>query len=383
MAKHISEREIELPEGEIGRLLKIAVENKDIISLGPGEPDFPAPPQIVAETKRIASLVNHYSPPVGRTELREAVAKKLKKENKIKASLENVLITTGSQEGLLLATMCAADATEQIIVPDPSFLGYTPTVELMDAVPMPLHLREEDNFEIVPDDLEKLISKKTSAIIINTPANPTGSVLKKKTLEEIADIAVNHDVYIFSDEAYEDIIYEGRHFSVGSLSGMEDYVLSLFTFSKSHAMCGYRIGYCSGPKELIEAMSKAKIYTTLSTPTISQLLALKALSMKKDYTLKMVKEYRRRRNMLVKRLNELGFVTRHPEGAFYTFSNISEYDKNDRRFAKVILNKAKVAMVPGSDFGVYGSGYVRCSFATKYELIEKAMDRIGNFLKKH
>lgn len=375
---------MELPDAIIGQLLEIAVEHKDIISLGPGEPDFPAPQLLIDYTKEIIHLATHYSPPIGRHELREAVIKKVRNQNRIKADLDNVLITTGSQEGLLLALLCATDATEQIILPSPSFLGYLPAIELCDAVPMPVQLKEENKFELQADDVEKLINKKTSAIIINTPCNPTGNVMSKKALEELADVAVNHDLYIFSDEAYEHIIYDNaKHVSIGSLNGMEDYAVSFFTFSKSYAMCGFRVGYCIAPADLIAAMAKSHTYTTLSTPTISQMVAAKALSLPHVHTQKMVDEYNRRRKMLVKRLNELGFRTIMPQGAFYAFSNIQDFEKDDRKFAKVLLNKAKVAVVPGSEFGVYGSGYVRCSYATKYELIEEAMNRLERFLRKY
>ncbi len=382
--RQISEREEELPYGIIDKLIEIAVEHKDVISLGPGEPDFPLPKPLVKEVKRIAHLVNHYSPTGGRHELKEAIIKKLKKENRIKAGIDSVAVTTGAMEGLLLSMMCAMDATEQIIIPNPGYMGYVPCAELVDAVPMPLQLLEENKFEPIPDDIEKLINSKTVALLINTPANPTGNVIRKSTLEEIADLAVEHDIYIFSDEAYEHIIYDkAKHVSIGSLNGMRDYVLSLFSFSKSYAMCGFRVGYATGPPELIKAIEHAHTYTTLSTPTISQMLATKALSVSKKYTQDMVKEYKRRRNLIVKRLNELGFVTHTPQGAFYTFSNIQNFSNSSRKFAQDLLKKGKVAVVPGIEFGNYGEGFIRCSYATKYELIEKAMGRIEKFLKKY
>lgn len=381
--RHISERETELPDAMIGRLMQIAAERKDVISLGPGEPDFPAPSAIVAHTKKIAHLVNHYSPPEGRAELREALARKLKKKNGINVDPSNIIVTSGSQEALMLAMMCSTDANEQVIIPDPGYMGYAPCADLIYAVPVSVRLREENNFEVVPDDIERLISKKTAAIIINSPSNPTGAVLKKSILEEIAQIAIDHDLYVISDEAYEDIIYGEKHVSIGSLNGMEDYAVSLFTFSKSHAMCGYRVGYCAAPAELVKAMTKSHVYTSLSASTLSQMLALEALSLRGDHIAKMVKEYDRRRNMLVKRLNAMNFVTPMPKGAFYAFSSIQNFEKDSRKFAMALLEKAKVAVVPGSEFGKYGEGFVRCSFATKYELIEKAMDLIEEFLNKH
>ncbi len=381
--KHISERELELPDAVIGQLLEIAAEHKEIISLGPGEPDFPAPPQIVAYTKKIADKCNHYSPPGGRHELKEAIAKKLRKENKIKCSSENIIVTTGSQEALLLGIAASLDVAEQVIIPSPSFLGYLPTAEMFTAQPIVVPLKESNNWELDADDLKKVADrKKTGALIINTPSNPTGNVISKKTLEEIADVAVEFDFYIFSDEAYEKIIYDKKHVSIGSLNGMQDYVITLQTFSKSYAMCGYRVGYACGPEEIIKAMTKMQPYSTISAPTISQMLGIKALKMGNAYTRAMVKEYRRRRNLVYKRLNEIGLATKKPEGAFYTFSNIKRFDKNSMHFSRNLIKKIKVAVMPGSEFGRFGEGYVRCSYATDYRLIAKAMDRMERFLRK-
>jgi len=381
--KHISERESELPEAMIGQLIEIASEHKDIISLGPGEPDFPAPKAIVEYTKKIAGKCNHYSPPGGRRELKEAIAKKLRKENKIRCDVSNIAVTTGSQEALLLGIAASLDVSEQVIIPSPSFLGYLPTAEIFTAQPVAVPLRESNNWELDPDDLKKVADrKKTGALIINTPANPTGGVLSKKTLEEIADLAVEFDFYVFSDEAYEKIIYEKKHFSMGSLNGMQDYVITLQTFSKSHAMCGYRLGYACGPEEIIKAMTKMQPYSTICAPTISQMLGVKALQMGDAYTKQMVREYRRRRDLIHRRLNDMELATKKPEGAFYAFSNIKKFDKNSIRFSREMIKKIKVAAMPGSEFGRFGEGYIRCSYATDYRLIEKAMDRMEKFLRK-
>lgn len=376
---HISERELELPDAVIGNLIRIAAEDKKIISLGPGEPDFSAPPAIAEYTKKIAGVVNHYSPPGGRHDLKEAIVKKLQKENRIRCSSENIVVTSGSQEALLLAAACTLDVSEQMIIPNPSFLAYLPTIELFNAAPAFVKLDEEEKFEINPDNVKKLIGKKTEAILINTPANPTGGVIRKKTLEELADIAVDRDLYIFSDEAYEKIIYDAKHISAASLNGMEDYVVTFQTFSKTYAMCGYRLGYVCAPANLAEAMTKTHVYSTICAPTISQMLGVKALALSDAYTKKMVREYRRRRDMLVSRLNEMGMNTTMPEGAFYTFSKIPS--KDSRRFALSLLRKAHVAVVPGIEFGSYGEGYIRCSYATDYRMIEKALDRMEKLVK--
>ncbi len=379
----ISEREQDLPDVLIPELLAIAAERKDIISLGPGEPDFITPKPILDHVKNVIGKSTHYSAPAGRTDLREALVKKLKKENKINVDLENVAVGCGSQELLFASFLASLDVNEEVIVPNPGYLGYVPAIELVDAVPIYVKLDEEDNFEFNPERIKEAITKKTKVIIINTPGNPTGTVLSKKVLEEIAEIAVEKDVYVFSDEAYEKLIYGKKHISIGSLNGMNDYVATFHTFSKSYAMAGFRVGYVSGPKPLVDAIIKSKHYVSIAPPNLSQLLALKALTISKSYISQMVKEYNKRRLYMVNRLNKLGFKTIMPNGAFYAFSNVKHLTSNTLEFARKLLREAKVAVVPGTDFGKYGEGYLRFSYATKMPLIKEALDRIEAFLKQN
>ncbi|MBN1645199.1 aminotransferase class I/II-fold pyridoxal phosphate-dependent enzyme [Candidatus Woesearchaeota archaeon] len=381
----ISEREEELPDVEIGKLLEIAVEHPEIISLGPGEPDFPAAKEIVEHTKKIAGKVNHYSPPGGRIEFKKEIVKKLKKENKIDVTESQIVVTCGSQEALLLATACTLDVSEQILLPNPGYMGFLPTFELFNANPKFIELKEETGYSINPDDVKKQINKKkTKVLLINSPANPTGNVLSRNILEELADIAIENDLYIFSDEAYEKIIYDDtKHISIASLNGMSQYAVTFHTFSKTAAMCGYRLGYVAAPHKLADAIKNTHIYSTVCAPTISQLLGIKALQMGNKYVNKMVKEYDRRRRMLIPKLNDLGITTPMPKGAFYGFGNITAFEKNSKKFCLNMIKKAKVAAVPGIDFGPAGEGHVRFSFATDYKLIEKALDRIEGFLHKY
>ncbi len=379
---HISERELQLPDAVIGKLLKIAAEDREIISLGPGEPDFITPKPILDYAKKIIGKATHYSAPNGKEELREVISKKLKKENKIYADAEDIIVTTGSQEGIFAALFTALDPTEQVIIQNPGYLGYIPIIDLIEAVPVGVRLREEHGFELEADAVKEAIDKKkTKVLLINTPANPTGNVLSKQTMEELADIAVEHDLLIFSDEAYEDLVYDKKHVSFGSLNGVQDRVVTFHTFSKSYAMAGFRLGYMHGPSDFIKAAAMPHHYMTLAPPHLSQWMALKALSLPKHYTNEMVLEYDRRRRYIAPRLNELGLKTHMPDGAFYTFSRISEVTKmNSYDFSKDLLNKAKVAVVPGSEFGKYGEGYIRCSYATKLPLIKEAMERIEKYL---
>jgi aminotransferase len=386
--KEVSERERDLPLALIGKLLKIASERKDIISLSIGEPDFDAPKPIIQEIKKIAknykkNRLTHYTAPAGIPQLREAIVKKLKKENRIKVNPDQVLVTAGSQEALFAGFLSTLDPTEGVILQNPGYLGYIPAIELCNGVPQHVKVTEENHFEIDPDQIKKAITKKSRVILLNSPNNPTGNVIRKKVLEEVADIAVDKDLYVFSDEAYEKLIYdEKKHVSIGSLNGMEEYVATFQTFSKSYAMCGFRIGYVAGPKELIAAMKNSIHYVTLCPPNISQQVAIKALQIPEKHVQKMVTEYDRRRKFIVKRLNEIGLKTRMPGGAFYAFANTKGYAKNSIKFTQELMKKAKVATVPGTEFGKYGEGYTRFSYATKYSNIQLAMNRLEKFLKK-
>jgi aminotransferase len=378
---HLSEREEQLPDQAIEKLIELMVEHPDVLSLGPGEPDFPLPKPLIAEVKRLSNQVNHYATAGGLKELREAICRKVKRDNKISAHPENVVVTCGSQEALLLSAACTLDVSEEILVPNPGFMGFLPSFELFNAAVDSYPLSADNDFEPDPDEIEKLIDKKTRVILVNSPANPTGNVISRKVMEEIADIAVDHDLAIFSDEAYEQIIYDCvKHVSPASLNGMQDRVFTFQSFSKTYAMCGFRLGYVVAPEKAAAAVKKTHIYSTICAPTLSQKLGIKALSLPKKYTHNMVNEYDKRRKVIVRRLNDMGLSTPNPKGAFYTFSNIKHISKNSSKFAFDLLKKQKVAVVPGSDFGTEGEGFIRCSFATKLPTIQKALDRIEKFI---
>lgn len=379
---HISERDLQLPELEFPKIFKRVINDKSVISLGPGEPDFVTPAPLIAYARKVIGNSTHYSEPAGLLELREAIVRDVARKNKIKTSAENVLVTCGSQEALFSALLTSIDPSEEVIVPSPGYVGYVPAIELVNGVPKFLKLNAEDNFSVNPDLLRKLITKKTEVIILNSPSNPTGNVLSRKILEEVADIAIEKDLWIFSDEAYEDIVYDGvKHVSIGSLNGMHEHAVTFKTFSKSYAMCGFRLGYCIGPQKFISEMTKDHHYLTLTAPHISQLMGIRALGLPRKYIGSMVREYKRRRNFIVSRLNEIGLRTQMPSGAFYTFSDISQFGNNSSAFARGLLNRAKVAVIPGSEFGPFGEGFVRCSFATKFEKIKEGVERIEKFLK--
>ncbi len=383
----LSERASQLPESEMPEIMKIAEENSSIISLGPGEPDFDTPKSVVEACKQALDKgYTHYSPPGGRHELKDAIAKKLEKENKIPISNPHheICVTAGSTEAILLANMCLVDAGQEIIIPNPGFLTYKPTVELMQGFALDLHLKHESGFQIDTEELKKQINPKTRALILCTPSNPTGTVLKKKVLEEISDIAIENNLIVLADEAYEKFVYDGaKHVSIASLNGMFEHVLTLQTFSKTYAMPGFRVGYACGPKWLIDRISKLALYSSVSPSTANQLAAKFALENVHKEIEEMAEEYNKRRKYILKRLSTINglHVEVEPEGAFYVFPLI-QVEKSSRQLAHYLLQEAKVLAVPGNEFGTGGEGFLRFSYATALPKIATAMDRIEDAMNK-
>ena len=377
---HLSKREEQLPEPAIESVL--GNKDKKIISLGPGEPHFKLPAPLLSHARKLVASSNHYTAPGGLLELRQAICKKLKKDNKIHARPENVVVTSGSQEALMIACAVSLDISDQILLPNPSYMAFLPTVELFSAKPQFFNLCEEHDFEPNPDEIQKQINSKTRVILLNSPANPTGNVIRRKILEEISDIAVDNDLTVFSDEAYERITYERKHVSIGSLNGMQDRTFTFQSFSKTFAMCGFRLGYVCAPEDAAAAIRKTHLYTTICAPTLSQKLGIRALSLPQKYTDNMVREYARARKIVHSRLNNMGLSTPLPHGAFYAFSNVSHINKNSAQFALDLFRKEKVAVIPGSDFGTNGEGHIRVSFAGEISKIKEGLERMEQFISE-
>lgn len=378
----LSERVQELPDSEFENIMRIAKEDKSVISLGPGEPDFDAPaPVINATVRALQEGKTHYASIPGLPALREKIARKLKKENHITLDdpMNEICVTAGSTEALLMGLLTVVDAGEEVLVPNPAFLAYTPMVDLVTGEPVSYKLSDKDGFQIHPEEMNGKITKKTRAIILNTPSNPTGTVLKKKVLEEIADIAVENDLIVFSDEAYEKFCFgKGKHVSMASLNGLHDHVLTFHSFSKSYAMPGFRLGYVAGHHELVKKMSQIHIYTSLAASTANQYGAMAALDMNKTNVERMKKSYDERRKLTLKLLKDTPslHVEVEPEGAFYVFPRITSTKQNSSQFVHTLLKKARVLMVPGNEFGKHGEGFVRISYATGKDKIKEAFERL-------
>ena len=381
----ISERELELPRTQFVEIMKIAEERKDIISLGPGEPDFDTPKHIREFTKKQIDLgKTHYTPIGGLSEVKGALAKKLKKENRISVDPEKQLIVTvGAKESILLSLMALLDPGESAVVPNPGYLAYIPIIDSLNGRPISVQLKPEEGWEYDLDRVKKQITDKTTLLILNSPSNPTGTVFSRKKLEEIAEFAIENCLIILSDEAYEKFVYnEAKHISIGSLNGMGNHVVSIYSFSKTYAMPGFRVGYAAGPKDIIEAMTRLKLGTTLSTPTVSQLAAKYAVESTQKPVQNMLREYSRRRKLIYTRVQEIGFDCQKPDGAFYLFPSIKKFGMSSVKFSKYLLEKAKVLVIPGTEFGKYGEGFIRLSYATEYHKIEEAMDRVEKAVKR-
>ncbi|MEA3254820.1 MAG: aminotransferase class I/II-fold pyridoxal phosphate-dependent enzyme [Candidatus Altiarchaeota archaeon] len=380
----ISKRVAEIPFSGIRKFFELVQKSKDVVSLGVGEPDFPTPePLKDAGIRAIENDFTSYTSNYGLLELREKIAEKLMKKNSIDRNPENeVLITVGVSEALDIAVRAILNPGDEVLVPEPSYVSYKPSVWFAHGNPVPVPSSEVNEFRVQIEDIKKKITKKTKAIIIASPNNPTGSVLRKKDLEEISDLVIEKDLIAISDEIYEELIYdEERHYSIGSFNGMEDNTITLNGFSKAYAFTGWRIGYAAGNSEVIEAMMKIHQYTMLCAPSISQYAALDAFGYVNQVR-DMVKEYDRRRRLLVKGLNEIQNISCiTPKGAFYAFPNIRETGINSEKFAEKLLKEGGVAVVPGSTFGECGEGYIRCSYSVSREHINEALKRIERFME--
>jgi aminotransferase len=361
------------PPSLIGEILKISSEYKDVISLGLGEPDFDTPPHIIeAGIKALKEGHTHYTSNMGMMELREAIKDKLKKDNSIDVTIDEVLATMGAGTAIDLLMRTVLNPGDEVIVQDPGYFNYIYIGAFVGAAVVPLHVKEENDFSVNPEDLEDKISEKTKLLIINSPANPTGSVISEKDLKRIADIAIDYDLLVLTDEIYEKLIYDESHFSVLSMPEMKERCILVNGFSKAYAMTGWRIGYAAGCKEIIEKMGIMQVYSGICPPALSQIAAAAALKGNQQCVKDMLKEYDKRRKYLVSRLNEMGIPTVMPKGAFYAFPNISSLGKSEEVW-KLFLENG-VAVTPGTAFGTYAEDYVRISYANSMENIGKALD---------
>jgi aspartate aminotransferase len=365
----------------------------DVVDFGVGEPDFDTPENVKeAAKKAIQSGFTKYTPASGTDELKEAVIEKFKKDNGLVYEKSQVLISCGAKHSLYNIAEALFDPGDEVIIPSPYWVSYPDQVILNDATPVIVETTEEEGFKLSAKKLEKAVTRKTKAVVLNSPSNPTGLAYDRKTIEEIAAVAVKHKLYVISDEIYEKLIYDGfRHFSIASLGPeIKDLAIVVNGVSKSHAMTGWRIGYAAGPKDVITAMANIQSQSTSNPTSISQKAAVEALRGPQDFTQTMNIEFDRRRKYMVERLNRIpGMSCLMPVGAFYAFPRVSPLfgkSVNGKRIrsssdlAAYLLEEAKVALVSGDAFGA--DAYIRLSYATSLETIVKGLDRIEQAANK-
>jgi aminotransferase len=369
----------------IRKLFELASKMKDVINLGLGEPDFNTPEHIKAAAKKaLDENFTHYTPNVGMPELREAVAEKLKRENGINVNPESeVMVTNGATQALTLSILAILNEGDEVLIPSPTFVSYSAAVIFAGGVPVEVETKEEEKFRVNVEELEKHVSGRTKALIISTPNNPTGSILTRRNLEELADFAVKHDLIVISDEVYEKIVYEEPHCSIASLNGMRERTITVNAFSKTYAMTGWRLGYLAAPEQIVGEIVKLQMYTAVCATSFAQRAAVEALRGPQNFVEEMRKEYARRRELVYSRINGMPKISAiKPKGAFYIFPNIKATGMTSEEFSSYLIQEARVATVPGRAFGQYGEGYIRISYAASYEKLEEAMDRISEALNK-
>ncbi len=365
----------------------------DVVDFGVGEPDFDTPENVKqAGIKAIRDGFTKYTPAGGTDELKEAVVEKFKKDNGLQYEKSQILISCGAKHSLYNIAEALFDPGDEVIIPSPYWVSYPDQVLLNDAVPVIVETTEEEGFRLSAKKLEQAVTNKTKALVLNSPSNPTGLAYDRKTLEEIAGIAVKNKLYVISDEIYEKLLYDGfRHYSIASLGAdIKSLTIVVNGVSKSHSMTGWRIGYAAGPKDVIAAMANIQSQSTSNPASISQKAALEALRGPQDFIGSMNVEFDRRRKYMVERLNRIqGLSCLMPVGAFYAFPRVSRlYGKsaggkrivNSTDFATYLLEEAKVALVSGDAFGA--DAYIRLSYATSMENITKGLDRIEQAVAK-
>ena len=381
--QRLSERVRAVPPSGIRKFFDVIATMPDVISLGVGEPDFTTPPQVIEEGVRsLRAGRTHYTSNYGTLELRRALAGHIERLYGIRYEPEGeICITVGASEALACALAAIVDPGDEVILHEPSYVAYLPAILFNGGEPILVPTTAADGFELDPADVEAAISRRTKAIFLGYPCNPTGAVLDIERLQAIADIAVRHDLLVVSDEIYDRLVYGGhQHVPISALPGMRERTIMLGGFSKAYAMTGWRVGYACAPRDLLEGLLKVHQYQIMSAPTVAQDAAVVALAGAEQDVQRMVEEYDRRRRMFVRGLNEIGLPTAEPKGAFYAFPSIRPTGLSSEEFSERLLFEHQVAAVPGSAFGPSGEGHVRMTLATGYEQLQEALARIGRFV---
>ncbi len=380
----LSDRVLNMKPSGIRKFFDLAAQMDDVISLGVGEPDFQTPWSIrkaainVLERKRIIYTANS-----GLMELRNSIARYLKRKNNLEYDGEHeIIVTVGGSEAIDMAIRGVVNPGDEVLIVEPSFVCYAPIVELTCGVPVPIPTKEENKFKLTAQELREKITDKTKLLILPYPNNPTGGIMTREDLEEIAEVLRGTDIMVLSDEIYSELTYGGKHCSIAELEGMHERTLLVNGFSKAFAMTGWRLGYLCAPEPVIRQLVKIHQYAIMSSPTVSQYAAIEALENCDDEVQHMVKEYNLRRRYLVEAFNRIGLTCFEPEGAFYVFPCIKSTGLSSEDFCAKLLEQEKVAVVPGNAFGESGEGFVRVSYAYSLKHLMEAVSRIEKFVQE-
>lgn len=383
MRNPLSDTIVNIKPSGIRKFFDIVTEMKDAISLGVGEPDFDTPWRVRDEA--IYSLEQgrtFYTSNSGLKELKEEIAIYLNRKYDLYYNPSNeIIVTVGGSEAIDLALRAMLDPGDEVLIPQPSYVSYDPCTVLTGGVPVPIPLKEENEFRLTAKELEDAITDKTKILVLPFPNNPTGAIMERKDLEALVDVIVKHDLFVLTDEIYSELSYgENAHVSIASFEGMKERTIYINGFSKAFAMTGWRLGYACGPENIISQMLKIHQYAIMCAPTTSQYAAVEALRNCDEEVAAMKEEYDGRRRYLVRRLREMGLKCFEPYGAFYIFPSVQEFGMTSEEFATRFLHEQKVAVVPGSAFGESGEGFIRISYAYSLEQLKEALDRMEKFI---
>lgn len=376
-----------IPPSGIRKFFDIVQTTPGAISLGVGEPDFVTPWNVCEGAIRsLHHGITQYTGNRGLPELRELICRYLKERFHVEYSPDCTLVTVGASEAIDLTLRAICEKGDEILVPEPSYVSYSPNVTIAGGTPVPIKCTSENDFILTPEMLESSITPRTKALILPYPNNPTGAIMTKEQLEAIVPVIVKHDLLVISDEIYAELTYIGKHFSIASLPGMAERTVYISGFSKAFAMTGWRVGFVCAPAEIDNAMFKIHQYTIMCAPQISQRAAIVALKegFEDGFSVvaEMCDEYEKRGRFLANSLNALGLSCFMPKGAFYIFASVESTGMDGEEFANKLLQEHKVAVVPGGAFGSAGTSFIRCSYATSMAQLHEAVRRITEFVKK-
>ena len=386
MRNPLNEKIVSIPSSGIRKFFDIVSEMKDAISLGVGEPDFDTPWHIREEG--IYSLEKgrtFYTSNAGLKDLKIEIHNYLERRCNICYDPDHeIMVTVGGSEAIDAAMRAMIDPGDEVLIPQPSYVSYTPCCVLADGVPVPIELEEKDRFRLTPEKLLEKITPKTKILVLPFPNNPTGAIMEREDLEKIAEIILEKDLFVISDEIYSELTYAKEdHVSIASLPGMKERTVLINGFSKSYAMTGWRLGYACAPELILKQMLKIHQFAIMCAPTTSQYAAVEALKNGDKDVAEMRSAYDQRRRYLVKALRDMGFDCYEPQGAFYVFPSIKKFGMTSDEFALKLLEEEKVAVVPGTAFGDCGEGYLRISYAYSLNDLKRALERMERFVKRH